>query len=233
MKVLRICFRGRTGSFRIPFSISGVQLTTPVPSYSNLVGLISCCVGDMMKKETTQIGFEFSYEAKALDLERFIRWDFNAKSIGKPILNSAGPGVRQREYLINPQLNLYLTNTSLKSFFITPKGIPTLGRSQDLVCIECVEEIEIEPVKEGNIGGTLIPYDIFGDNIVNGFLLRLPEYIEYNEQDRKRIPINNVMFLATNSIKNKKTHIKLNENLYGSKSFANKDDCVYIHKWIS
>ena len=232
MKVLRICIRGLTASFRIPFAITGVQLSLPVPPYSAILGMISSCAGKNITEKDTQIGFEFTAESKAFDLERFIRWKYNTKRPGTPILNPDGPSVRQREFLINPTLILYLTNLQLINAFQHPKGIITLGRSQDLAWIESIDEIELIITQEGVIGGTLIPFDLCKSSGINGLLIRIPEIIEYDEKNLQRHPKNNTMFLATNTEKTKRSKIKLSNDLYTSKAFSPPQHCIYLHQWM-
>ncbi len=216
----------------MPFAITGVQLSLPVPSYSVILGMISSCMGKNITVKDTQIGFEFTAESKALDLERFIRWDYNAKRPGIPILNSAGPGVRQREFLINPALTLFLTNLQLKDAFQHPKGIITLGRSQDLAWIESIDEIELIKTQEGDIGGTLIPFELCKNSGINGLLIRISETIEYDEINLQRHPKNNILFLSTNTETTKRSKIKLTNDLYTSKAFSPPQHCIYLHQWI-
>lgn len=228
MKVLRVQFNGFSASFRIPFAITGVQVSLPLPSYPNILGIISCCAGRNIETDDTLIGFEFEYQSKALDMERFNRWDFN---LGKPKPQSKGPAVRKREFLINPSLTLYLSNLDFSNCFRFPNGIPTLGRSQDLAWIECIDQIELKPTQSGKIGGTLIPSNKFNQKLINGFIIRLPEYMEYDEEKRLRYPKNLQTFLATNSLKNVSTDIELDSGLYSSKDFKESQRCIYLHDW--
>ncbi len=188
MNVLRVVIKSMTASFRYPTAISGTQITLPVPPYTTILGLISCCSGKLITSSDTQIGFEFSFMGKSKDLERFHRWDYNVTNPGKPRLNPDGPAVRNREFLLNPKLILYLTNTDLKDSFLYPKGIPTLGRSQDIAWIESIEEIELKSVRDGLIGGTLIPVLLLKNNLINGLMLRLPEEMSYDERNLMRSP---------------------------------------------
>ncbi len=220
--------KGFTASFRLPFAISGVQLSLPVPSYPNILGIISCCMGKNIRPKDTSIGFEFEYESKGQDIERFVRWDYN---LGKPILKSKGPAIRKREFLINPSLILYIPNLDLLEDFRFPQGIPTLGRSQDLAWIDNIDQIEITPIESGKIGGTLIPSSKLNGTLINGFIFRLPEYIEYDEERYIRSPKNHQSFIATNSISKIQTDIKLKTGLFTSKSFEDKDKCIYLHEW--
>jgi len=230
MKALQVVIRGFTASYRIPFAIAGVQVCSPVPSYGNLLGLISCCAGRRISTNETRIGFEFSSSSKSSDLERIVRWDYNIKKLGMPRLNDKGPGVRQREYLIDPLLVLYLSNLEFEDAFLHPKGIPTLGRSQDLACIELEREVELIPVKKGTVGGTLIPLRACPEDIIPGLMFRVPECMQYNETTLLREALNNEVFIATAAAPGVRTEIELSSNLFAV-SDGNQGECIYIHEW--
>ena len=87
---LHIRLEGLSSSFRHPLTISGTQISTPVPSYSNLLGMISTCAGRIIKPEETRIGFEFHCQSDDLELERTVRWEVKG---GKLKQHSKGQGI--------------------------------------------------------------------------------------------------------------------------------------------
>lgn len=228
MKALQVFARGFTASYRIPFSIAGVQVCSPVPSYGNLLGLISCCAGRLVSPEDTRIGFEFSSASKSSDLERVIRWEH--KKLGKPKLLGKGPGIRLREYLIDPVLKLYLSNLELKEAFLHPKGIPTLGRSQDLASIESVKEVDLVPVTKGTVGGTLLPLRVCPGEPIPGLMFRMPERMQYDQDTRMRDATYNEVFIATAATHGMRTEIELETDLFSTPDCA-LDECIYLHEW--
>lgn len=232
MKVLQVLIRGITASFRIPFALAGVQVSSPVPTYGNLLGFLSCCVGKNISPQDTRIGFEFTAEEKSTDLERFVRWDYNPKSPGQPKLNISGPGIRKREFLINPILRIYVSNLKLKEFFMHPRGVLTLGRSQDISWIEDIQEVELEPVDHGKVGGTLIPLKYCIENPIPGLMIRIPEYMVYDEDARLRESRNNEIFIATNIQNGIRTAVKLKKNLFKLSPFNSNEDVIYMHDWL-
>ncbi|MEX2757095.1 MAG: CRISPR-associated protein Cas5 [Candidatus Sigynarchaeota archaeon] len=232
MKALQVCARGFTASFRIPFAIAGVQVTCPVPTYGTLLGFISCCAGRLITPKDTRIGFEFTSSCKAQDLERIIRWDYNPKTPGMAKLNDKGPGIRQREFLVEPQITLFVSNLSLKESFLHPRGIPVLGRSQDLVRIDSVEEIELIPVKKGSVGGTLLPFRVFKDKDIPGLVFKVPEYMEYDSSIRLREPRKNEMFIATSTDGRSRTEIQHDTNLFKYPNSMDPTACIYLHDWL-
>jgi len=225
MKILRVHLTAFTASFRMPFSYTGVQVTIPVPSYSNLLGLLGCAIGDLVDTTISNIGFNFYSEGKSTDLERIIRWD----SIDpmKPRLNPKGPAIRRREFLLNPSLFLYLTNLELQDNFLFPKGIITLGRSQDVARIEDVGIFDVVQVNEGSVGGTLIPVTD-DDHITEGMFLRLPECIEYDQEKRTRKFSDSRLFVATDPFNSGINHLRKEVGLY---KLQDTDEVFYLHEW--
>jgi len=71
---LHIQLEGLTASFRHPLTISGTQISTPMPAYSNILGMISACAGRVVKPSETRVGFEFHCQSHDLELERTVRW---------------------------------------------------------------------------------------------------------------------------------------------------------------
>lgn len=233
MKALQVRARGFTASFRLPFAIAGVQVTCPVPTYGTLLGLISCCAGRQVTPADTRIGFEFTSSCKAQDLERIVRWDYNTKAPGMPKLNDKGPGIRQREFLVDPTITLLLSNLELEAAFLHPKGIPSLGRSQDLIRIESVDVIDLVPVKEGLIGGTLLPLRAFKDAGIPGLLFRVPEFMEYDAGIRLREPRNNDVFIATSTDPASRTRVSHEANLVKHPVSDTPGACMYFHDWLA
>ncbi len=235
LEILKVRVEGLTASFRLPLAYSGVQTSLPVPTYSNILGFLSCCAGRNITPNETKIGFNFRAETKSIDLERFIRWDYNADNPGNPKINTKGPGIRYREYLINPKLTLYLTNLELEECMKFPKGIITLGRSQDVACISEIKKVSVKPVKEGKIQGTLIPLEKQKEQLIQGMYVRLPEFLTYDEKNRKRVKANTKMFIATDSINERGTIVGGEGLLYkeeNSNGSIADDFAFYLHDWI-
>ncbi len=225
MDILRVHITAFTASFRVPFAYTGVQITLPVPTYSNILGLLGCVKGEYVDSTTTCIGFNFFAEGKSSDLERINRWDSSTPR--KPKLNIKGTAIRRREFMIEPSLLLYLSNIELKDYFLCPKGVITLGRSQDVARIETVEVVEIEHITEGYVGGTLIPVNN-NDTLSEGMFFRLPEKMEYDVVRRMRKPVNNRLFLATDPFTEIGTKVSREKSLY---KLQNSNEVFYLHQW--
>src|SRR5206468_11173495 len=121
-----IRLEGFSASFRYPLIISGTQLSTPVPSYSNLLGMMSACAGMALRPEDTgRIGFEFRCKSHDLEIERKDRWEVAGNRL-QPVSKKTVPrvlrrvtasmfeempqGVGWRQVYWEPQLDLFVQN---------------------------------------------------------------------------------------------------------------------------
>lgn len=173
MKLLRVRIRGWTATFRLPLLYTGTGLSAPVPPYSTLLGLIGSAAGREIQPDETRIGYEFRSEGLALDLERTQRLMMNTKT--RQLRPQPERGIAKRQFHVRPQLDLYLDNVEFRAVFESPQNPPCLGRSQDIGWILAVDVVDAEPVTEGIVRGTLIP---FPELNAGGIILRLPEYFD-------------------------------------------------------
>lgn len=175
MKLLHISIRAWTATFRLPLLYSGTGLTSPLPPYSTILGLIVATVGREIMPEETRIGFVFKSAGTAIDLETTQRLYVDDKGRLKPQKET---GIAKRQFHIKPELELYLDNLSLKKAFEYPANSLCLGRSQDLAWVLDVDEVEADSVPEGIIKGTLIP---FPEPNAAGLILLLPDYFDNSD----------------------------------------------------
>lgn len=172
MKLLHIHIRGWTATFRLPLLYSGTGLTSPLPPYSTLLGLIGSLAGREIHHDETRIGFIFQCAGIEIDIESLERLQIDKKGNLK---THPDRNIVRRQFLIRPQLDLFLDNLELQSAFELPQNPPCLGRSQDLAWIISVCEIEANPVKQGMIRGTLVPFPQEG---ASGQILVLPDFFD-------------------------------------------------------
>lgn len=175
MKLLHVSIRAWTATFRLPLLYSGTGITSPLPPYSTLLGLVGAAAGREISPKETKIGFIFKSGGIAIDLETTQRLWVDNKGRLKPQKDT---GIAKRQFHIKPNLDLYLDNPSYKTHFEYPANLPCLGRSQDLAWIRSVEEVEAEPVEEGTVRGTLIP---FPEPNAAGLILLLPDYFDNSD----------------------------------------------------
>lgn len=218
MRLLHVRLEALTATFKIPFINSGVVIACPVPPYSALAGLISCCKGKWIDREETMIGFSYTYQGIGRDLETTKRFGLDDK--GRLKRNSQD-GIVTREFHVNPVLDLYLTNLELKKYFIQPVGVPVLGRSQDIAWISLVEEIEVFSAIEGRIKPTLIPFPC---NSIGGRLIRLCDYFSNDSIGYLREPEKMILYQIV-PYAEEGVYIK-KDNLYCLK----EGEVIYLHR---
>lgn len=174
--LLEVRFSGWTATPRMPFVSSGGAICLPVPTYSLLLGLIGCCLGRIVEPGEVAVGFHYSFDNVAKDLETRERLAFDGKQL-KP--HPKGTDVYIREFHVKPQLTLWLDRLDWAGFFDAPVGTPSLGRSQDLLRIHSVREVAARPVAQGVLSGCMLPFS--PPLQVGGQLVQLAE--AYREND--------------------------------------------------
>lgn len=223
---LHVRLEGLTSSFRHPLTISGTQISTPMPSYSNLLGMISACAGRFVKPKETRIGFEFHCRSHDLELERTMRWMVDKKRRLKP--QTKGQGISKRQVYWYPNLDLYVTNLDLKSAFENPAATPCFGRSQDIAWILFVRQIEFYPMAKGALGSTLIPMPQPG---VPGLVVRLPEWIDNVRMGYTREPGPFGIYQAIIPTTELRFEVE-RENLYHASDSEVENHVIYLHEWM-
>ena len=164
MEALRILIKGWTASFRFPGFISGYQPTLPVPPLSTVYGLISAAKGEFVGAEDVSIGYVFTSEGKTVDLE---------------VIYELSPGltaksnVVKREFLLNPELYLYINDLSYETYFRRPHYPLLLGRSSDLVSVVAIKKVELKEAENVKLGKTILPFWVKGSH---GLVQALPTY---------------------------------------------------------
>lgn len=223
---LHVRFEGLTSSFRHPLTISGGQISTPMPAYSNILGMISACAGYAVKPKDTKIGFEFHCKSHDHEIERSDRLMVDKKGHLKS--HTEGQGIYSRQVYWKPQLDLYLTNTNLKKIFETPVSTPCLGRSQDIAWIKFVREIELQQKNNGKIGPTLLPNP---KPSLPGLVFRLPEWIDNSKKGYTRKPTSFGMYQAMPPTVNQSYPIE-RDHLYHPSDSVDPDHVIYLYQWL-
>jgi len=175
--VLEIKFTGWTATPRMPFILSGNAVCLHTPSYSLLLGIIGCCLGRIVNPDEVKIGFHYSYDSVANDLETRQRLEFDGRRIKQ---HSKGTDAYQREFHVLPRLTIWIDRVDWSGYFNSPVGTPSLGRSQDILKIDSVKQIEVKSVQETEISGCMLPFN--SDLHVGGQLVQLAEAYLENEE---------------------------------------------------
>lgn len=228
INALHVRLEGITASFRHPLVISGTQISTPMPAYSNLLGMMSACAGRVVKPDETRVGLEFHCRSHDLELERTVRWQMDKQGRLKP--HSKGQGISYRQVYWAPCLDLYVTNLALKVAFERPAATPCFGRSQDIAWIKWVREIVLQPVSKGNLGPTLIPYPQAG---IAGMIVRLPEWFENTlaGQLRKAGPFGHYQAMLP-TVGDLRFEVE-RSNLFHPSDATRQNDVIYLHQWLN
>lgn len=186
MKVLRVHITGWVSSFRNPLISSGFQPTLPLPPLSTLYGLLTAAKGDWVTPHDVAIGFVFQSNGKGVDLETVYEFQntLSAKSKINTQQSNLGsskvlysmlmnPNIKKREFLVDPQLYLYIPEMLLREAFERPQYPLLLGRSSDLATVESIDEIELERRTETTYQDTIMP---FPDSKLHGQMCGLPTH---------------------------------------------------------
>lgn len=179
--LLEVRFKGWTATPRMPFILSGNAVCMPTPSYSLLLGLLGCCLGRVIEPEEVRLGFKYSFDNSAFDIETRHRLVNDNNSIKA---HSKGTDAYKREFHINPKLTLWLDRLDWEDYFRFPIGGPALGRSQDLLEIEGkdIRIVEVEPLQSAQIDGSMLPFN--SSLTSSGQLVQLAE--AFRESDNIR-----------------------------------------------
>lgn len=222
-KLLEIQFSGWTATPRLPFILSGNAVCMHTPSYSLILGIIGCCMGRIVVASEVKLGFKYSYDTTAQDLETRQRLEYDGRRVKT---HSKGTDAYTREFHTDPKLTIWINKLDWQQYFENPIGTPSLGRSQDILKIDKVTVVEIEKTDRGNLGGSLLPFT--GGLQAGGQLVQLAEsYLENEEVGSGRTPQASKVFISIPH--DNDAEVTFN-NMYKTKG----EDSVtfYLHEFI-
>jgi len=224
---LHVRFGGFSASFRHPLIVSGTQISTSVPAYSHVLGMISACAGRAVGPAETRVGFEMHCSSQGLELERTVRWQADKQGRLRP--HRRGQSIRHRQVYWLPRMDLYVTNRNLRIAFEQPIATPRFGRSQDIAWIEWCRDVELRPVESGALGPTLIPSPQIG---VGGLIVCLPEWFDNSSSGRPRRSGPFGRYHAMSSTAGDIRYHIQRADLFHSSDAQNTEDIVYLHQWL-
>jgi CRISPR-associated protein Cas5t len=228
VRALHVRLEALTASFRHPLILSGTQVSTPMPAYSNVLGMLSACAGRIVTPDDVRIGFEFHCDAQDIELERTSRWQMDKQNRLKP--HSKGSGINRRQVFWRPCLDLYIANPSLRNIFERPTATPCFGRSQDIAWIKWIRDIDLHPVPKGRLGPTLIPLPQPG---IAGLIVRLPEWFENTEFGKPRKAGSFGHYYAMLSTTGDLRFEITRSDLFRPSDAESAEDVIYLHHWLS
>jgi len=161
----RIKITGWTASFRYPIFVYGYQPSLPVPPYSTVYGLISAACGRLITPNDLEVRYVFKSEAKGVDLETVYEW--MSGKISKS-------NVIRREFLIYPELYLYIKEKEIVNSFKRPHYPLLFGRSTELAFVEEIKKIDLILKDSFKVGGIILPFPPIRK--LNGIIQALPTH---------------------------------------------------------
>lgn len=222
-KLLEIQFSGWTATPRLPFILSGNAVCMHTPSYSLVLGIIGCCLGRIVLADELKLGFKYTYDTIAQDLETRQRLEYDGRKVKT---HAKGTDAYIREFHTSPKLTIWIDRLDWKDNFENPVGTPSLGRSQDILKIDNVAVIEVEAADKGNLGGSLLPFS--AGLQAGGQLVQLSEsYLENEEVGSGRTPQVSKVFIAIPH--DNEAEVVFN-NIYKTKT--DKSVVFYMHEFI-
>jgi CRISPR-associated protein Cas5t len=218
--VIEIKFSGWTATPRMPFILSGNAVCLHTPTYSLLLGVIGCCLGRIVDPSEVQIGFHYSFDSIANDLETRQRLEFDGKKVKQ---HAKGTDAYLREFHVLPKLTIWIDRLDWEQYFISPVGTPALGRSQDILKIESVKQVKVRSVEETEISGCMLPFN--PSLQIGGQLVQLAEaYLENEEVGSGRRATRTGVFMSIPHDNNAKVRMP---NLYLTQE--EKPQGFYLH----
>lgn len=157
--VLYARFAGPIASFRYPYLTIGNQLSYPLPPLSTLYGLLCAAYGKPFPPEQLAVGYLFHAEPhSSSDLEKLwfiVLEEKKSKDPSAPKeyrIKEFKSNVLRRELRVSCTLELFLQPKDpedlplWKEVLRRPYFWLSLGRSQEILSIEEVQEVEAEPL---------------------------------------------------------------------------------------
>lgn len=172
MRVGRVRIFAPITSFRFPHFLVGRQPSYDLPPPSTIYGQIASAVGSWPDRSALLFAYTFKCISRGADLEhQHIVWQGPPDKLG-PEQSAAfrkwketqslsiGGAVQPtwRDFLFNAELTLYIHPSEVAAAFRQPVFPVVLGRSQDLACVETVEEIELQSAPGAYLENTLLPF---------------------------------------------------------------------------
>ena len=223
-KLLEIQFSGWTATPRLPFILSGNAVCMHTPSYSLVLGIIGCCLGRIALAEEVKLGFKYKYETIAQDLETRQRLEFDGRRVKQ---HAKGTDAYNREFHTSPKLTVWIDRLDWKTYFESPVGTPSLGRSQDILKIDSVKVVEVSKVEKGNLGGSLLPFT--AGLQAGGQLVQLAEsYHENEDVGSGRKPNTSKVFISIPHDNNAEVRF---DNMFETNT--EKPVAFYLHEFIN
>lgn len=172
MKIYRVLITAQTASFRYPNFISSNQLSIKSVPYTTIAGLIASATGNDNLVDF-RFSYVFRYQSSYVDLETIYKFEKKENSVNnKSVTQDA---TFKREILFDCYLTLYLENENIANSFKSPIFQLLLGRSGDLARVLEVKEIDVSPIDEVALNGTIVSFNEYKSS---GQIYAMPKYFD-------------------------------------------------------
>ncbi len=146
LDVIKVVAEGPVTSFRYPYLIQGRQPTFEMPPPATIYGHICSTCGEQLDPASLRFAYHFTHQGRFVDYEYLYFGEPNEKKLA-PF---------RRDLLFNPRLTLYIDRPDLLEFFLSPRCVVTLGRSQDLMVYTQIERVTLVRAERAYFEGTLL-----------------------------------------------------------------------------
>ncbi len=191
MRALRIHASGVATSFRYPHFMVGRQPTFRMPPPATIYGHICSALGEYVDAASLRFAYVFHHQGVADDLEQLhsavvARGKMPDSDYPQNIV--ATPGPAQREFLLFPEMTLYIHSDErperLAEAFRKPRFVVAMGRSQDLMSYSSVEVVELAEDPVAFFEGALLPWS-YRTRTLAGVGVIMPRFV--HPDDRRRV----------------------------------------------
>jgi CRISPR-associated protein Cas5t len=187
-KCLKVKIFQPKACYKTPFSLKGID-TFPLPTYSNLRGMVYTAMGRKYKKgekykegDKIEFSIQGTFESLYRDYWNAVKYGDDGKQ-KKPI---QVPTLHNIRLVIHICSNI---NDEIKNALEKPSEYLSVGRREDIIRIEEIREIEVEKKDISEFDKSLIvnynayvPSKICDNNLeINGVPFRLPSFWEIED----------------------------------------------------
>jgi len=180
-KYLKVKIFQPKACYKTPFSLKGID-TFPLPTYSNLRGMVYTAMGRKYKKgDEIKFSIQGTFESLYRDYWNAVKYGDEGKQ-KKPI---QVPTLHNIRLVIHIYSNI---NDEIKNALEKPSEYLSLGRREDIIRIEEIREVEVEKKDISKFDKSLIvnynayvPSKICDSLEINGVPFRLPSFWEIKD----------------------------------------------------
>jgi CRISPR-associated Cas5-like protein len=180
MRALLIRLAGVTAHFRDP-RINTAKIGLPsrtlhCPPPCTVHGLLMAAKGGWIDPRVLRVGWRLDYESVGIDFQTSLLPQRSGYNWTSGVQKTKVSPV-EREFLAFPVLSILGLSGVSPNWFRSPANPLSLGRSEDLITEKVWQEIEVEPLQQGEIARQCLPLDLG-----SGTIYPAPLYFDCNRR---------------------------------------------------